>query len=261
VARLLAECAHDPNPRQGFLQVRGDLRDLLARQPVRARRRQPERHAAHGEHRERQEGDERKLRVEDEQDGRGPEQSERGREQRDDAIRHELVEGLDVVREPRDQDAGLVARVEPDGEPLQVGEDPLAQVLKRALADPVDEIRLRVRRDPVDQGRADERDHDHGQEVGVFLPDPVVDRATGQVGRDQRGGGRGHHRDEQEHDLAPVGLQQLQQAAKLARPLVLAPEQHPDRADSCPHSPATSRSTEFSVRNTASGRPFSAISR
>ena len=163
---------------------------------------------------------------------------------------------------PRDQDAGLVARVEADRQALEVREDPLAQVLQRALADPVDEVGLRVGGDPVDQRRGDERDQDNREEVGVALRG-CRRRSRARRGRAARATrpSRSSSATNMSDDLAAVGPQQLEQAAQLARALVLAAQQQPEGADPRPHSPATSRSSGFSVRKTASGRPFSAISR
>ena len=112
VAVLLPEGAHHPHAGQRLLQVGRDVRDLLAREPVGARRGDPEDHAAHEQHGEGQEGDQRQAGVEHDQDHRRADQRERGREQGGDALRHELVERLHVVRDARDDHAGLVARVE-----------------------------------------------------------------------------------------------------------------------------------------------------
>ena len=68
-----------------------------------------------------------------------------------DAVGDERVERLDVVGHPRDQHAGPVAGVEADRHRLQVGVDPLAQVLQRPLADPADEVGLHVGGRPVDR--------------------------------------------------------------------------------------------------------------
>ena len=57
-----------------------------------------------------------------------PTSDERVLDERRDAVGDELVERLDVVREPADDHAGAVALVEAEREPLQVAEELVAQV-------------------------------------------------------------------------------------------------------------------------------------
>ena len=114
MASLLAEGTHHPHAGQRLLEVGGDDRDLLARQPVGRRGRDAEDDAADREHREAQEGDQRQARIESDQDPDRPDQGERGGEQGDHAVGDQLVERLHVVRDPRDHHAGLVALVEAD---------------------------------------------------------------------------------------------------------------------------------------------------
>ena len=95
---------------------------------------------------------ERELPVEAEQDHGGADQRQRVLDQRGDAVGDELVERLDVVRQPADQDAGAVALVEAEREPLQVAEEVVAQVGEHPLARPAGEVGLRV-----GAGDADER--------------------------------------------------------------------------------------------------------
>ena len=57
-----------------------------------------------------------------------PSSSQRVLDEARDAVGDELVERLDVVREPADDDAGAVALVEAEREPLEVAEEPVAQV-------------------------------------------------------------------------------------------------------------------------------------
>jgi hypothetical protein len=245
VALLLAEGAHHAHPRERLLQVGGDRGDLLASEPVGAARRQPERDAPEEQDREGQEGHQGEARVEQDQDRGRADQHERGREERLDALRDELVERLDVVGDARDQHARLVARVEADREPLQVLEQLDAQVLERPLADPVDQVRLEVGGAPVDQRRPDEGGQDLGQDSRVALLDALVDRQAGEVGRHQRRAGGDPQRSQHQQHAAAVGPQQ---AHEVAQPPVS-------------HRPATSRSGSSRVRKTWSGSPFSAISR
>ncbi len=73
-----------------------------------------------------------------------PTSDQRVLDERGDAVGDELVERLDVVRDPADDHAGAVALVEAEREPLQVAEEPVAQVGEDPLADPAGEVRLRA---------------------------------------------------------------------------------------------------------------------
>ena len=144
VALLLAERAHDADARQRLLEVGGDQRDLLAREPVGARRGDAERERCPTS----STGNTRNVTSarpgsSSEQDHRRADQRQRRRRRASDAVGDELVERLHVVGQARDQHARLVARVEADRQPLEVAEDLDAQVLERALADPVDQVGLR----------------------------------------------------------------------------------------------------------------------
>ena len=75
-----------------------------------------------------------------------------------DAVRDELVERLDVVRDPADDRARAVALVVAEREPLEVPEELDAQVGERTLADPAREVGLR--------GGEDERGDAGGDEHG-----------------------------------------------------------------------------------------------
>ena len=133
---LAAEAPHDPHPGERLLEVGGDVGDLLPRQPVGAGGDDPEDHAADRQQREGEEGDQRQRHVEREQDHDHAEQRQRAREQRHHAVGHQAVERLHVVGQPRDQHPGPVAGEEPDRHPLEVGVDPLAQVLQAPAARP-----------------------------------------------------------------------------------------------------------------------------
>jgi hypothetical protein len=69
----------------------------------------------HGQRRERE------LDVEEEEDDRGADEQQRVLDQARDAVGDELVERLDVVRDPADDHAGAVALVEAEREPLRGG--------------------------------------------------------------------------------------------------------------------------------------------
>ena len=216
VAALLPEHAHDADARERLLQVRGDRGDLLARGAVGVRADDPERERADPQHREDQEGEQCELPVEHEEDHRGADQRQRRAEQRHHAVGDELVERLDVVRQPRDQHAGLAARVEADRERLQVREELDPEVLEDALPDPAHEPGLRPGRDPQDHGGDHEGDHDEVQRAEVARDDPVVDRQLGQRRRRERRGGPEDQRREHQQRAAAVGPQQGEQPAQLA---------------------------------------------
>ena len=266
MAALLGEDAHDAHARERLLQVRGDLRDLLARGAVGVGADDPERDRADPEHGEDEERQQRELPVEHDQDRRGADQRQRGAEQRHDPVGDELVERLHVVRQARDDHARLAARVEADRERLQVREELDPQVLQHALADPADEVGLRVGRAPVDERGDDERDDDEVERAGVAGHDPVVDRELGQRRRRERRGGAGDQRGEHQHGAPAVGPQQLEQPAQLApAPAGRAPAPHDVVAPrgarpSTLTAPTSACSIGLRVRNTWSGSPFSAIS-
>ena len=216
VARLLSERANHANTRERLLEVSRDVRDLLSHPPVGTGREVAERDARGRQEREGQEHDQRQLDVEQEQDHDRPDQRQRAREERHDAVGHELVERRDVVRQTRDQDAGLVAAEETDRLPLEVGEDPQPQVLERALADPADEIGLKVGRSPVQERGGDERHDDQVQRVRVAGSDAVVDRELGEVGGSEACRGRRDQRESREDHAAAVRAQELREAPQLA---------------------------------------------
>ena len=113
-------------------------------------------------------GREREPPVEDEQDDRRAEERQRVLDEARDAVRDELVDRLDVVRQPADDHAGPVALVEAEREPLQVREEADAQVGEDPLADPAGEVRLDVRHAPVREPGGDEdRDDDEEPRAAV----------------------------------------------------------------------------------------------
>ena len=75
-----------------------------------------------------------------------------------DPVGDELVERLDVVREPADDHAGPVALVEAERQALEVPEEQVAQVGEHPLAGPAGEVRLHRGRGQVgDAGDDEER--------------------------------------------------------------------------------------------------------
>ena len=244
--------------------------DLLARRAVGVGGHDPKRERAERQQREDEEGEQRELEIEHHQDHHRPDQHQGRAEQRRHAVGDELVERLHVVGEPRDDHAGLAARVEPDRERLQVREELDPQVLQHPLADPADEVRLDVGGAPVDEGADQEREDDEGERREVARHDPLVDRELGQRRRRERRGRAREQRGEHEARAPAIRAQQRQQPAQLATTAagrapaahdLVAPRAGPGavRFTRRAHSPATA-SRGLRVRNTWSGRPFSAIS-
>ena len=120
----------------------------------------------HGQRREREPP------VEEEEDDRRAEQEERALDERRHAVGYELVERLDVVRQPADDHARAVALVEAEREPLQVPEELVSEVGQDPLARPAGEVRLRRARSEVQHSRHNEEHDDDRQDVQVVLLDP-----------------------------------------------------------------------------------------
>ena len=177
VALLLAERAHDADPRQRLLQVAGD-RARSAR-------------ACGGTRRRRRSG--RRARRRPAAGSRG---TCRARARRPSASRittmptsvsvdwksvtipsltSELSASTSFVMRLITH-AGAHARVEAERERLQVAEQLHAQVLQRALADPAGQVGLRGGRAPRDDRGEHEHEHDAVQRAGVLVLDAVVDR-------------------------------------------------------------------------------------
>ena len=125
---------------------------------------------------------------------------------------------------------GLVARVEADRERLEVGEDPRAQVLQRALADPVDEVGLRVGGAPSsDRARA-------RKATRITVSAPVSARGCRRRSRGRRGRAGRATRAVPSSSATnisvtrpAVGAQQREQLAQLARAAALAAQRSSSR--------------------------------
>ena len=130
---------------------------------------------------------EREPPVEEEQDHDRAEQQQRVLEQRRDALRDELVERVDVVREPADDDACAVALVVAEREALEVAEEAVAQVGEDALSRPACEVRLCGAGAEVDEPGDDERADDPAERREVAFRDAVVDGELGEIRRRERG--------------------------------------------------------------------------
>ncbi len=102
-----------------------------------------------------------------------------------------MVERLDVVREPADDDPGPVPLEEAEREALEMAEERVPQVGQDPLARPAREVRLCCACDPVQEARDDE-DDDHDDDGAVVLvADPIVEGELGEVRGCERSERRG----------------------------------------------------------------------
>ena len=143
---LARERLHDAHAGDVLRERRGDEAEPLAHGAVRAGRVLPEERRRDDQQRQDRHRREREPPVEEEEDDRRADEGQRVLDEARDAVRDELVERLDVVREPADDHAGAVPLVEAEREPLEVAEERVAQVGEDALARPAGEVRLRGRR-------------------------------------------------------------------------------------------------------------------
>jgi hypothetical protein len=264
VPPLARERLHDAHAGDVLGERRRDEAEPLAHLAVRARRARAEDPRRDHEQRDHGHRRERELPVEEEEDDRGAEQRERALNEGGHAVRDELVERVDVVRQTADHDARAVPLVEPEREPLEVAEEVVAEVGEDPLAGPAGEVRLRRAREQA-PGSGDDHQEDERREAGeVLAADAVVDRELGEVGRDQRGQRREQERDDRERRPQPVRLRVAREEAdppdrRLPRPVAdLRATLHREVPPRLPnsHALASSRSA-----NSRSSRPCSWISR
>ena len=216
--RFARERLDDAHPRDVLRQRRGHEPEPLADVAVGAVRAAPEprrdkRHRRqHGERRQREPP------VEQEEDDGGAEEQERVLDEARDAVGDELVERLDVVRDPADDGAGAIALVEAHREPLEVAEELVPEVGEHSLARPAGQVRVRGGKEERGHRRGQEEDDDPGEPVEVRVVDPLVDRELREVGRRERDHGVGEQRRECERRAAAVGQRQpREQADALSR--------------------------------------------
>ena len=91
---------------------------------------------ASDEQRDHREDPERELPRENEQDHRRADERQRVLHERGNAVGDQLVERLDVIGHPADQNARTVALEEPERQALQVPEEVVAEVGEHPLAGP-----------------------------------------------------------------------------------------------------------------------------
>ena len=179
-ALLAGERLDDPHAGDVLGERRGDEAEPLAhrrgRRASSSVRKKNRRDAHHRDHRQR---GEREPPVEDEEQDRGADQRQRVLDEARDAVGDELVERLDVVRQPADDHAGPIPLVEAEREPLEVVEELRPQVGEHPLADPARQVRLRVAHAPVREPGEEEARDDRGRACRRSSPfDRVVERRT-----------------------------------------------------------------------------------
>jgi hypothetical protein len=117
--RVLArERLNDAHPGDVLGERRGDEAESFAHRAVGTCGVAPEEERGDAHGRDHGEGREAETPVEDEEQDRSADERERALDEARDALRDELVERLDVVRQPADDHAGACALVEPEREPL-----------------------------------------------------------------------------------------------------------------------------------------------
>ena len=204
VARLTPERVHRLDAAEAFDEVHDHQRDGLACGPVRALGPAAEPTGDHEQHRERAEGQQREAEIEEqERDADSDHQQQRGDEV-DDAVTEQIGDRFDVGGLPRDHAARGVALVERHAEPLEVLEQPAADVEDDVLAHPPEQNQERVERDRRDHGRDQHAAHNTEERADGAAPsleqrgDAVIDADLDQPrNRELR---RGADRDEQRRD-------------------------------------------------------------
>ena len=153
----------------------------------------------HGQRREREPP------VEEEEKHGGADQRQRVPDQAGDAVGDELVECLDVVRQPADDHARSGSLVVAEREPLEVPEELRPQVGEHPLPDPARQVGLRVGHSPVREPGDQERGDDEVEMSAVVRVDRVVEGVLREQRRRERGHRRGQQRDQREDRPPPVG--------------------------------------------------------
>ena len=215
VALLAAEGLEHANPGDGLLQVRAHVADLVADLGVGARRPRAEQQGRRDEEWHDGKRGERETPIEDEQEHDGADEGERVGDQGGDAVGDELVQRVDVVGQPADDPAGLLAAEEVEAQFLQVGEELAPQVVDHVFADPAREVRLQVAGAEVDERDADEGDDDPGEDGHVLGADAAVDRDFEQI-RDGEARERDHdHGDDAEGGAPSIRIGEASEPGEL----------------------------------------------
>jgi hypothetical protein len=215
VARLAAERVDGADAAERLDEVHDDQRHRLAAAPVRGRGVAPEPPRQPQQRREAGQRHEPERQVEQQDDDADADDRQHRGDQAVEAGVEQLVDGVDVGRQPGDGPARGVGLVERQAQPLEVVEHPLPQVEQHRLADAPrhDEERPpqpRLRR------RGHEQQHDDGDE-GVRRAaagdrrDAVVDAELDEVRPGHRGGVLHEDHHDEQPDRALVRREQRTQ--------------------------------------------------
>ena len=205
VRLLTGEGLDDPHPRDVLGEGGRDEPEPLAHRGVGPGRALAEDHARDAHERDHDERREREPPVEHEEEDRRAEEGERVLDEARDPVGDELVDRLDVVRQPADDHPRAVPLVEAEREVLEMVEEVVAQVGQDALADPAGEVGLDVAHAPAQQPEEQEGADDPPELGEVVLADPVVDRVLGEERRREREGRREQQRADREDRPRAVG--------------------------------------------------------
>ena len=212
---LAAEALHHAHPRERLLEGGEHVGHALAGAPVGAGGVDAEQRRAHRERREDHEGQEGELPVVDEQDRRDPDEGEPVDDQRGRPVGDELVERLDVARQPAHRASGggplVVAELQPHEVPEGVG----AQVQQHPLAHPAREVALPVAGGPADQSGHHEHQDGEQQDALVVRLDAVVDADLRERRHREDAGGDHHHQEHRQDGPRGIGAEVGQEAPQL----------------------------------------------
>ncbi len=209
---LAAEKLHHAHPGDPLLQERVDTGEPDANVAIGAANVLAKPVGGEPNGRQHQERDERQLPAHEQHHAYNKDQGEDVPEHGHDARGEQLVQHLDVARQPGHQPADGVAVEEAEAETLELGEDLGAQVVHDPLADPGGQQGLRVAQHQGEDDRPGVDCGQKGNQAQVAVGDRLVDRHLGQVGPDEFEPGGGDQHDHGDGHPQPVGPQVAQQA-------------------------------------------------
>ncbi len=221
---LAGEGLDDPHPGDALLEVGKGRADAVPHHQVGPVRVALEADARHHHEGHRHQAHQQQLPGDDGQGGEGEGQQQGVRHEHEQADLDQLLQRLDVGGHPRDHDAGLLAVVEGHGQPQQVGEHAVAEVLEERLADQADLQDHQPVDDIAHGGGDDVTDDGQVEGGGVALGQALVD---GEAHEERPGEHRGRPHHEQQarhHDPAAVGAEHAE-----------GPAQHPARLAGVEH--------------------------
>jgi hypothetical protein len=214
---FLAEQLHRRHPGDVFLEKSIDARDEGAHGAVRLAGVAAEPLRDDNNQRNDCQCNQGKAPVHHEQDDGDADQHEHVAEDRDDACGEQIVQHVDVGRDPRHQAADRIAIVEADVEALQMLVDLHAHVEHDALAGQLQDPRLQeLQRERAQQdGKKQQGDAIEAGEIAGG--DVLVDRHLHQVRLGELKAGAGHDGRERQRHVAAIGPQIPQQPAHQQR--------------------------------------------